>query len=577
MNGHPPYRYRHGWIPLAAAAFRDPESGGGFTMNTKGKVPTKGFMVSNEHGEVVHDAGKFDPERHIDQHAAANIKALKEKNAYQGAWSDNGKVYLDVSHNHADERSAADAALRNKQLAVADLGRIGANDWDNAFPSTEDITKRALAGLSAKEDEIQMGSRTVAKIGGKYVVSNGADGPVSFNTPRQAAKYLANLPEHKHQEAGMSLSFITPAVHQTGDIELASQDGKLAFWKQILPKAGIDYTAKDGSRQHIDFDEQYLTDLATLKAVDKIGFLLADAENRHTMDPERWRGDVVQMEVREDGLYGKIVFPNPTAAAAVIDNPNLGVSARIRENVQRSDGSTLARGIIHVLGTLDPQVSGMAPWQPTDLSNDEDEVLDLSEMEYTDMADKKEAKKKALADYTPDEIEAFTEEELDAFLAEFVPDFTAYTETSTSEEEVEDQTKDETKVLAGAGADMATKVQADIELANQAAAQANARAAEALKRLADAQWQSARESYMDAGVPPHLLDLAAPVLNRPSEMVIDLSNEDSEDVNVTAVVKGLLDACKGMVDLSNEMGHNGHFAGGEDPDQAMLDAWAKQF
>lgn len=385
----------------------------------------------------------------------------------------------------------------------------------------------------------------------------------------------------KDKEKNMSTIY-TPTVHE-GGFDLSSRDGKLAFWKQILPMKSIHYTAKDGSRRKIDFTKEYLTDLANNKAVDRLGFLLASPDNAHTMDPERWRGEVETLEVRDDGLYGKIVFPNADAAKAVLDNPNLGVSARIREGVARSDGSTLNRGLIHVLGTLDPQVSGMGPWQATDLSTDEGDVLDLSDKEYETMAEKKtEAEKKALADFTEEDIEKMSDEELDTFLETYAAELDEYDESDDDPENIsrgenETKTKDDEKVLVGAGADMSKRTgdeANEIELANQSAASANARATEALRRLAEAEWKSARDGYMAEGVPPHALDLAAEVLNRPDDMVIDLSNSGDADVNVSEVVRGLLDALKGTVDLSNEEGHMSvRTASDEDPDSDVLALW----
>lgn len=122
---------------------------------------------------------------------------------------------------------------------------------------------------------------------------------------------------------------------------------------------------------------------------------------------------------------------------------------------------------------------------------------------------------------------------------------------------------------------MSNKAAADIELANQRAVAAEKRANEAMKRVADAEWREERASLLSQGVPPAALDLAAPVLNRGDDMVIDLSNYDEANLDVSAVVRGLLETLKGTVDLSNEQGHSG-FAEGEDPDKAMLDLWAKQ-
>lgn len=379
-------------------------------------------------------------------------------------------------------------------------------------------------------------------------------------------------------------SILTPAV-SSAPVDL-SKNG-LAFWKQILPMKKIDYTAKDGRRSSIVFDEKYLTDLATSTAVDGVQFVLADKDNTHTMDPERVRGKVAKMEVRKDGpedergLWGKIVFATKEAAKAVLVNPDLGVSARIREGVQKSDGSTVARGIIHVLGTLDPQVSGMSGWQATDLSAEQGEVLDLSNEEYEDMA-KQTDTDKALSEYTDEDIAAMTNEELDAFLIAAGLDPNDYdgpedepNPDDDNEPDPADEDEDETaKELVGAGADMSKKALADIDLANQRADAATARADEALRRVADAEWREMRTSLMDKGVPAAAIDLAAPILNRPDDMVIDLSFSDAEDINASQIVRDLLAQMEGMVDLSNEQGHIGSFDGnGEDPDQPILDRW----
>ena len=63
------------------------------------------------------------------------------------------------------------------------------------------------------------------------------------------------------------------------------------------------------------------------------------------------------------------------------------------------------------------------------------------------------------------------------------------------------------------------------------------------------------------------------------DMVIDLSVTNEADVNVSEVVRGLLDALEGTVDLSTEEGHNGNFKAGdgEDPDAEMLATWDTQF
>jgi hypothetical protein len=375
------------------------------------------------------------------------------------------------------------------------------------------------------------------------------------------------LKRAKKGKAMADLTVTTPMFEGTYD--LSTSEGKIAFWKQILPKKQIQYTAKDGSRQVLNFDEQYLTDLASNQAVDKVGFLLADVNNAHTMDPERWRGEVAKFEVREDGLYGKIVFPSREAAKAVLDNPDLGVSARIREGIQRSDGSTINRGIIHVLGTLDPQVSGMSGWQTADLSTEAGDVLDLTDSNYEDTKMAFDPNKSVL-DYTDDEIDAFTDEEANAYLdacgAQLGVILDEPEDLEEDPEAPEDKIVERTPEMA-----LSNEARAEIDLARSTAN-------EALRRLADEKWKTDRQAYLLSGVPPHLLDLATPVLNRADEMVIDLSNSDEDDVNVSVIVRGLLDAAKGTVDLSAEAGHSGTFVAGsgEDPDAELLAIWDKQ-
>jgi len=388
------------------------------------------------------------------------------------------------------------------------------------------------------------------------------------------------MPKNKNKKQA---DVLTPYLHNAY-VDLADGE-RLAFWKQILPKKTVHYTAKDGSRQKIDFDTAYLTDLANNTAVDSLGFLLADKDNAHTMDPEKWRGKVEKLEVRDDGLYGKIVFPNKQSAQAVLMNPELGVSARIRESIAKSDGTVVPRGIVHVLGTLDPQVDGMKPWELADLSTATDDVLDLSTEEY-DMATK--TKKKSLDDYTEADVEAMSEDELDAFLAEFAPEVAANLGDDTDEDaDDEDDSNDDDELddedeplpqLAGAGADMSKAVKDQIDLANSQAQFALQQAAQARAELAAARWERERDSYLNEGVPPHLLDLATPVLARTDDMVIDLSNSGEDDVNVSTVVRGLLDAAKGTIDLSVESGHSGTFMSGDgnDPDAELLAQWDKQ-
>lgn len=392
------------------------------------------------------------------------------------------------------------------------------------------------------------------------VHQNLADALAAARTTGQDAIY--DLGKKEEIPVTHDLSIYTPTFAGTYDLSMDAEDGKLAFWKQILPKRQIHYTAKDGTRRLLNFDDKYLHDLATNAAVDTVGFLLADKDNAHTMDPERFRGQVAKFEVREDGLYGKIVFPNREAAAAVIANPNLGVSARIREGVERSDGSKMSRGIIHVLGTLDPQVGGMSGWQHADLSNTDENLLDLTTETYEDGTTMTNTLTKPVSEYTDADIDAMTEEEVEVFLAALAAEFPGILD------EYEDDLNDNEQ---GPTVSLSNESRTEIDLARS-----EARAARV--ELAQTRWTAMRDAYMSAGVPVDLLDLSEPIFNRPSEFVVDLSNDGGDEINVGEIVRKLLDAAKGTIDLSVEQGHGGTFKAGdgEDPDAEALAIWEKQ-
>src|SRR6266700_594004 len=96
-----------------------------------------------------------------------------------------------------------------------------------------------------------------------------------------------------------------------------------------------------------------------------------------TNDPERTRGQILDLELGEDGLYA-LAEVTERGEQVLQDNPYLGVSARIVENYARSDGQFYPAAIQHVLGTLDPRIPALGSWQPTDLSNTPQMVVDLS-------------------------------------------------------------------------------------------------------------------------------------------------------------------------------------------------------
>ena len=380
-----------------------------------------------------------------------------------------------------------------------------------------------------------------------------------------------------------------------------SKGGARSFWTRILPKQSVNYTDKSGKSRVLDFNDETLGDVKAAHEADGLGnggttpFVLAGKDNEHTMDPERYRGDVTQM-VREDelpeetkaaliakhgtvpsGLYGKVRFPSKKLARAVTSNPNLGVSARIREGVERSDGKKFSRLAIHVLGTMNQVIPGTGGWTPAvDLSEyASDDVIDLSGESYgaTKMPktkDKKDVKLAATAtvevpdidDVKPEDIAGWTDEALEAFLGQYAPG-------EADEATEEPQAKIEKTDPAPEGTDpdpevtLSTSAKTeDIDFASHpAVVEANRTAREALNRAAEMRWAADRKGLLGEGVPPHVLDLAEPVLGRANDTVIDLSVFEEDDVNVTEIVRELVEGYKGTIDFSAPAGHGGE---GED-------------
>lgn len=372
---------------------------------------------------------------------------------------------------------------------------------------------------------------------------------------------------------GKARTLLTPVIR--GEISL-SDGSEVSFWKEILTETTIDYKG-----EQITFDDEYLKDLATAfadGAYDQTPFLLANKDNEHTMDPERFRGNVKELKVGgpsgEPGLWGKIQFPSKEAAQAVIDNPDLGVSARIKEDVRKADGRNYKRAMVHVLGTLDPVVTGMSPWRQVELSeSDSDSVIvDLTGSEF------QKGKKMGSSIKSTDKVEDFdfsetSDEELLALLADAEPEDDDDDDEEDSDDESEDDDDDEEEV------ELSVSTRRAIDLANARSAAADEKANDALRRAAKAEWAAERGALLKAGVSPADIDLCEPILNRPNPMVIDLSNTDGKGVvlDVAKIVRQLLKNHEGDVDLSVEAGHSGSESGDKDPDEDLLTLWSEQF
>ncbi len=154
-------------------------------------------------------------------------------------------------------------------------------------------------------------------------------------------------------------------------IELGHQ-----LWrKRVLPIGDVEYKGR-----LLHFTRDYLSGLVDAfrsRAYDAVPFQLADSQNTHTNDPERTRGEIVDMDASDDGLW-VTARVTPQGERVLADNPALGVSARIVEDYARSDGQFFPAAIQHVLGTLDPRIPALGPWEAIEASNSGQALIDLS-------------------------------------------------------------------------------------------------------------------------------------------------------------------------------------------------------
>jgi hypothetical protein len=155
--------------------------------------------------------------------------------------------------------------------------------------------------------------------------------------------------------------------------------GNRRWSKRILPVGDIEYQGRT-----LHFTPAYIAGLADAfksRAYDQVSFQLADSQNAHTNDPERHRGTIVDMKAEADGLY-VVLQPTERGERILRENPYLGVSARIVEQYQRSDGQFVPAAIQHVLGTLDPRIPNLGQWQPVDMANSGGITIDLSNLSF---------------------------------------------------------------------------------------------------------------------------------------------------------------------------------------------------
>jgi len=341
----------------------------------------------------------------------------------------------------------------------------------------------------------------------------------------------------------MSLALLTPFTGAK-----ARQVGT-RWRKKLLPLDTINYKGRV-----LNFDRDYLAGLVESfksRAYDQVPFQLAGDENKHTNDVERTGGQITDMALEPDGLWIE-VEPTQRGKAVLADNPGVGVSARIVEGYDRSDGRTFARAIQHVLCTLDPRIPGMGGWEAVAAANDVQVTVDLTGESYTlseesVMPDLDEAQQEKLAKLLGLDAEKLAtlisqmpegtapdpaalgdggEPPADSDLADLEAQIDNMTDEELAEWEAQLEAEDLEPEPATAG--LATPTAMALELA-QATGDENARQLGIIQGQLDAErWQGERRKLIAGGVPPVVADLAQPLLEGAGH-VVDLANGTSVD------------------------------------------------
>lgn len=406
------------------------------------------------------------------------------------------------------------------------------------------------------------------------------------------------------------------------DLSDATFDKKSnTFRKQILRKGEIDYKGRK-----IKFDDSFLMELAEnfkKGAYDQVPFQFANDRNEHNEDPRNYSGEMVGVELTADGLDG--VFKLTKAGRkAVKENPRLGVSARIMGAVRHSDGRAFGRSIRHVLATMNPRVTGMKPWEAVaaDLSEEGTiEVVDLTAAKYkkgSTMAKKGKSKAKGqetqprtatislsvdgqdrqidLSDLTDEEFQSLLDLASDDVADGTVIDFTDEIderETKSLSKKVPaflgkkskaTDTKDGKETLVkGKGKKAGEKVKGKAPAKKAKSSKSDKALASLSHRVAEGEWKRERRRMVRAGIPPALVDLAEPILSQPDDVVLDLSNDDGEAINATEVIRSMLDATEGFIEIKPELGHQVDLSQDDEGDtkddsaEAFNKAWDEEF
>lgn len=347
------------------------------------------------------------------------------------------------------------------------------------------------------------------------------------------------------------------------DFSQATKVGANLFKKQIVPLG----SKVNANGKTIEFSKpvlQGIVDTFSKKPIDYCPFTLVNEKNKHTDDPERERGTVEDLSLESDGLYmiGRL---DSRGQEIIQNNPNLGVSIRYVPEYPGDDGTVHKHALLHVAGTPRPRLKGMKPWSQVNLSQESEkemEVIDLTESEWELSAELHGNRE--------------TEEELK-------DEKKGGAQEGVSTEETSAQTKSDEKKVEEVNLS-AESVQEMIDLAVGEAVKSERERAQgeitALRmKTKVGEVERAVERFVDAGVPPFVANLAAPLLleNEPEGEAVkymDLSEDTKTEKEASRyqLVTKILEAWPKQVDLSEEDGTR-EGASDETDTDAMWKAW----
>lgn len=386
----------------------------------------------------------------------------------------------------------------------------------------------------------------------------------------------------------MTVAVRTPIVNTPG-----LQLGNRIWRKQIMKTGDLHYQGQDLAVTP-DYLKTIVDDFRSGASMDTVPFFFANEKNEHNESPELRRGNVVDLELAEDGLYGVFRLTDP-ADELVSDDAKFGVSVEIRHGHTDGNGVTHPAQLRHVLGTYDAIWTGLRPWEAVEqitAANTVDQVMDFTGLTLTAEGEKPKERQVAVMPETKtldgaalEKLKTvFSDDQIavlrDVFGADQHTDGDAgaVTEPAADEGEAEDELtaeelaqieaitaelldEDITSEPAGAEREPETVAAANPEgdalrLANEQNAAKIERLELANQRLQLANDRRAFEQERDRlarelGIPPLVTNLLQPILEGAGRTV-RLANSTKEADAGELVRKALQQLAKvGFLDLSN--------------------------